>query len=254
MPFIQALRLKWIFASVNLNLNLRKLVVIIAGSYPLISVTPSRTGDFVRVYYLRKEVEISESTGSVISEKIFDIFALLLLSSLALLSFGNNTFNILALILFSSILILTYIAVSKPALPLPANLNSLLYKILNSYSHILQDRLLFSKVFIISMIQWTLALVQTYIFFVMIDIDVTAFQVFALAPLAIFLGQLPVTLGGMGTRDLAFISLFETFASSTDILSVGILFSAFRYWLPSLVGIPFMWALVSEHGEIKDGN
>ena len=87
----------------------------------------------------------------------------------------------------------------------------------------------------------------------MINIDISIVNVFALAPLAILLGQLPITLGGMGTRDLAFISLFTEYAKEVDLLSVGILFSAFRYWLPSIMGIPFMWALVNSYGGLKDG-
>ena len=60
MPFIQAIRLNVIFNSVDINISLRKLFFVIAGSYPLLSVTPSRSGDFVRIYYLRREVKISD--------------------------------------------------------------------------------------------------------------------------------------------------------------------------------------------------
>ncbi len=59
-------------------------------------------------------------------------------------------------------------------------------------------------------------------------------------PIAIFIGLVPVTLGGMGTRDAAIIFLFSVFATPSQLLGVGILFSLFRYWLPSLIGIPFM--------------
>ena len=250
MPVIQAFRLKLIFESVNLQLNFKRLVTVIAGSYPLISVTPSRSGDFVRSYYLRKEVDISESASSVISEKIFDIFSLLILSSIALLTLDNFGYNILALILFLAILFLTYLAAFNPTLPLPKNLSLIIYKLLNSYSHLLKKKKLFFKVFVISLFQWSLALLQTFVFFLMIKVDVSLFFTFALAPLAIFLGQLPITLGGMGTRDFAFINLFRNYVTETELLSVGILFSAYRYWFLSLIGIPFMWALVSEYGDI----
>tara|TARA_B110000438_G_C15300639_1_gene431013 strand:- start:62 stop:346 length:285 start_codon:yes stop_codon:yes gene_type:complete len=85
----------------------------------------------------------------------------------------------------------------------------------------------------------------------MIKIDVSLLQTFALAPLAIFLGQLPLTLGGMGTRDLAFINLFSEYATESALLSVGILFSIFRYWLISLLGIPFMLRLINNYGSFS---
>ena len=56
----------------------------------------------------------------------------------------------------------------------------------------------------------------------------------------------------MGTRDLAFINLFAEYAKEVDLLSVGILFSTFRYWFLSLLGIPFMWALTTEYGGIEN--
>ena len=171
-----------------------------------------------------------------------------------MLTLDNFGYNVLALILFLAILFLTYLAAFNPALPLPKKLNLIIYKLLNSYSHLLKKKKLFFKVFVISLFQWSLALLQTFVFFLMIKVDVSLYFTFALAPLAIFLGQLPITLGGMGTRDFAFINLFSDYGTETDLLSVGILFSAYRYWLLSLIGIPFMWALVNEYGEVIDGD
>ena len=251
MPFIQTLRLKIIFKSVNLDLSFKKLFLIIAGSYPFVAITPSRSGDFVRSYYLRKEINLSESAGSVISERIFDIISLLMLSSISLLTLESFNYIYLALIFSFTILFITFLSIFKPKIPLSVNFNSIFYNLLNSYSQLLQNRVLFSKVLFLSMVQWSLALFQTYVFFLMIKIDVSLLQTFALAPLAIFLGQLPLTLGGMGTRDLAFINLFSEYATESALLSVGILFSIFRYWLISLLGIPFMLRLINNYGSFS---
>ena len=62
-----------------------------------------------------------------------------------------------------------------------------------------------------------------------------------LLPLAIFVGLLPLTLSGMGTRDPAFIALFGGLGVAAEVsLGVGLLYSLYGYWLPALVGLPFM--------------
>jgi hypothetical protein len=44
----------------------------------------------------------------------------------------------------------------------------------------------------------------------------------------------------MGTRDSAIIVLFHPYAAADVSLGVGILYSLFGYWLPSLIGLPFL--------------
>ena len=63
-------------------------------------------------------------------------------------------------------------------------------------------------------------------------------------PIAIFIGMIPVTLGGMGTRDAAIIYLFSEFGTPSELLGVGILFSLIRYWFLSVIGVAFMKKIV----------
>ena len=59
-------------------------------------------------------------------------------------------------------------------------------------------------------------------------------------PIAIFAGLIPITLGGMGTRDTAMVVLFAAYASSSQALAVALLYSFFGYWLLAVVGIPYI--------------
>jgi hypothetical protein len=52
---------------------------------------------------------------------------------------------------------------------------------------------------------------------------------------------LPLPLGGMGTRDAALIFLFVPYENAVVMASIGLLCSL-RYWLDSLVGLPFFHA------------
>jgi hypothetical protein len=66
--------------------------------------------------------------------------------------------------------------------------------------------------------------------------------IYSLVPIAIFAGLLPVTVAGIGTRDAALLALFSGMEQSSLIMAVGAL-SSLRYFVPSLLGIPFYYSL-----------
>jgi uncharacterized membrane protein YbhN (UPF0104 family) len=61
-------------------------------------------------------------------------------------------------------------------------------------------------------------------------------------PMAIFLGLVPVTFAGIGTRDAALVYFLAAPAGEGVALALGA-FSTLRYLLPGLAGLPFLAAL-----------
>jgi uncharacterized protein (TIRG00374 family) len=88
---------------------------------------------------------------------------------------------------------------------------------------------------------WFLHLVQIYLFFRTLHSDVAARLVCAYVPLSLSIGLLPFTLGGMGTRDAALIYLFAAYEGAPVMAGIGLLCSL-RYWLDTLLGLPFFHA------------
>ncbi len=247
IPFIQAFRMKHLLKQMGITLSIRKLLWIILGSYPLLLITPSRSGDFIKSYYLRRELEIGKGLGMVLSERIFDLLSLLFLSSFGLIVMSGSVYNSLALFIVSSLIIFTLMVHNTKFSFFPDKLASLVasYKISTSQPSF------FLQILSISIIQWALAIFQTFLIFLMLKVDITIFTVFALVPLAILVGQIPLTLGGMGTRDLAFANLFSSFADFDILITIGFIFTFFRYFLLSFIGIPFMMELITKFGEPK---
>jgi uncharacterized membrane protein YbhN (UPF0104 family) len=66
-------------------------------------------------------------------------------------------------------------------------------------------------------------------------------MVLAYVPISIFVGLLPLTIGGMGTRDSALIYLFAAYEPASVMAGIGLLCSM-RYWMDTLVGLPFFHA------------
>jgi len=62
--------------------------------------------------------------------------------------------------------------------------------------------------------------------------------------MAIFFGLLPITIGGIGTRDSALIYLFSSYLNLSVIVAIG-LFCSVRYIVPALLGLPFFNAYMT---------
>jgi len=213
---------------------------IVMGALPLTSITPSKSGDVVKAYYLKDKIPISKTVGSVLSERVLDIFTLVVFSLIGMMFYGKFELAGIVLIALLGIIVMFFIPHIRFSLPIMRSWNEKLQNVLLSMRTLTKDRRAFLTVISYSFLIWFLAIVQTLLFFYAVGIKIPLLFTMANVPIAIFIGMIPVTLGGMGTRDAAIIFLFSGYATPSELLSVGILFSLFRYWLLSLIGIPFM--------------
>ena len=90
-----------------------------------------------------------------------------------------------------------------------------------------------------SIFLWFLHLLQFYFAFLAIRAEVPWPQIFGLVPMAIFVGMLPITVAGIGSRDAALILFFAPYAPASQMAFIG-LFASLRYFLPGLCGVPFI--------------
>ena len=67
-------------------------------------------------------------------------------------------------------------------------------------------------------------------------------KIFAVFPIAICVGLLPITLSGIGTRDAVLVMLLAL--QTSDALALGIAYTLFNYFILSFLGMPFLiWIL-----------
>jgi len=212
------------------------------GAFPLTSITPSKSGDVIKAYYLKDKIPASKTVGSVITERMFDVLTLVLFSLIGMIfckkyELAGVAFAILVCIIAIFLLVR---AGFDFRLPIKSSWNEKIQNTILSTELLTKDKKAFLFVLSYSLLIWFISIVQTITFFYALGINVPLLFTIANLPIAIFIGFIPVTLGGMGTRDATIIILFSAYATSSQLLGVGILFSFFRYWLVSLIGIPFM--------------
>jgi len=90
-----------------------------------------------------------------------------------------------------------------------------------------------------SLMLWLTHLFQIWLFTIALSLDVPFTVCASLSAIALMAGQLPMTLAGLGTRDVALVVLLAAYMPPESAAAMGVLIST-RNFLPPLIGIPLM--------------
>ena len=215
------------------------------ASSSLDAFLPSKTSDFYRSYSLCQSVSPGKSVGAVLTERLFDVTVLLMISGIS--GIALNYQLVLAhfvpgLLIIIGLVLVFFYSLRIIRRSLPQRLALLVVELGLSFYLLWQRPTAFARVALSTFLCWVLAMLQVLLFFRALNISAPTLFILAATPVAIFAGMLPITLGGMGTRDAAFICLFAKYAAAEELLGVGLLFSLVRYIIPCLLGIPFLLA------------
>ncbi|HII71282.1 TPA: flippase-like domain-containing protein [Candidatus Woesearchaeota archaeon] len=237
-PLLVALRWKLLVSGLDYDLDFWKSLSMIFGTFPINAITPSKAGDVIKVFFLRKHIIKSKVLGAVICERLFDLAFLVLLCFFGVFTLDSVFILVLAAFVFVASLV-AFLALSINW-RFKSDFFSRLKDFQACFKEIRKDASLVLFISLITLVVWILAVVQSFVFFLALGVQIPFTTVLTGMPIAIFIGLIPITLGGMGTRDAAIIYMFSDFASSAQLLGVGLLFSFFRYWILSLFGLPFL--------------
>ena len=252
--------MRWRVISSRLcHISLGESVKLILAGNTLNLILPSKMGDIAKAYFLNKEgkLELSGGLHIVVFEKVMDVVSLSLVMLMGILAARLTDYMGLVIALFGigilSLGALIYFANITNSQIYRWFVHRFLCKIVGEKLSLMFDNVLshasalgveFKKhrllmpIVSLSIFLWVFHLVQFVCFFFALRAGVPVFQIFALVPVAIFIGLMPMTIGGIGTRDAALIYLFSPYAPASLIAGIGI-FATMRYIVPGLLGLPF---------------
>ncbi len=229
---------------------------LILGASVLNMVLPSKMGDLAKSYFMAERSNISGSLALSISifEKACDLLSLLLWCVFGLILYPakDSLFWIMtagvAIGLIMGILLLSSQQFAELFFKLgikfaPKSIKIKLRKMQSAWGemhgyfwHNKQKLLLITST---SIFIWFLHLLQIWLFILALK-AVTPFIIsLALSPLAILAGLLPLTFAGIGTRDAAIIYFYQDYFSQATGAALGLLCTS-RYFIPALIGLPFL--------------
>jgi uncharacterized membrane protein YbhN (UPF0104 family) len=242
-PVFSALRWRRMLRALGHEVSFRDCFNMIMAAWPMGTITPSKSGDLMKAYYLKNRVPVTLVLGSVLAERIVDVLVLLALAVAGCLVFGRLALAGIAGAALAgglgSIALLL-----RCRLPVPARFRDKVEPMLRSLRLLGGSPRLLGLVVLYTVANWSASIGQMVVCYRALGTPVPVLFAAGALPLAIFVGLLPITLSGMGTRDSAIIVLFAPYAPENVSLGVGLLYSLMGYWAPSVVGLPFLqWAL-----------
>jgi len=180
-------------------------------------------GDLVRIKYFTnlKNIKIKESTAIVIKERVFGVVALFLLLLIGTVYSINeivqSDLNIISL---------------EMALPIG------LFLILGYFFYLRQSSSITIGYFVLlvtlSAIGQFADILIVYMFILYFDISIEFINLLFIMPLIYFVTVLPISLGGIGVREGAFVFLMTIFGVDS---SIAILISFLLYFVKVLIGL-----------------
>lgn len=214
---------------------------------------PSRMGDLSKAYFVGRDrkLDLKRGMNVVFFEKYVDLASLGIVILTGIIWSRSWDKPSLVGVVFSSILVglfpvLYFIDlhrwVSSPFFERNRLLSKIKIFLVDSQDYLNEikgDPKQLCFILALSVVLWFLHILQFYVMFLALHSQVSVFNVFRLVPLAIIVGLIPVTIAGVGTRDSAMIYFFAPYESTALIAGVG-LFASLRYFIPGLLGLPFL--------------
>jgi glycosyltransferase 2 family protein len=251
--FLLILRWYIIITKFSSSITFKQSMISLLSSLPLNSFLPSKAGDLYKAYYF-KHIGFSRVLGAVFTERIFDVFALIVLLLSSAIFLHNTLFTLIALSLLIILLVIFIFFRLWNKLPFFKNKN-ILNKLSSSFRFFIKDPLNSLLILAISIFSWGLSLLQLYLLFMALSIKIPLIYFFATITIVIFISMIPITVAGMGTRESAILYFFSSYGTNESLLAAGLLFSFFRYWLWAIIGLPFLiFSLKRVDDNLEDKN
>ncbi len=213
------------------------VIIIISTFYCL--VTPGKAGELTRALYLKADK--AKIVSTVIWDKIIDVFVLIVLSDILVFTlFRNIILQFLMLIISFGFIVFVFILFNEKITHFVLKLIKIKEDTISNYiinlNKIKKNKKIVIKNTIYTFLFYTVGFIITY--FVLISLQKNASYIFSLSyPLFALLGNIPITLSGLGTREYVNMVCFETLGSSPDLgFTVSFVFFIISVLIPGILG------------------
>lgn len=250
---------KWkiIVNSVRPNFPLKESIKAFFVGFAFSTITPAKLGDFIKVLYINDDrCGLGKCISTVVIDRLIDIILLFSIALIAICGF-SVIYRIEILSVSTIVLIVAgllaglYLVLHRPLLSallkpfftifVPEHLKSKVTLYYDDFFSGLftfyQDRSRFISSISIGIISWIPPFVYGYLLALSIGIDTGILFFVLVIPVLSLLDLLPISISGIGTRDVALIFLFGLKGISPEqAVAFSLLYLFMSYWLIALIG------------------
>jgi uncharacterized membrane protein YbhN (UPF0104 family) len=211
-------------------------------AYVLNLVLPAKGGDLAKLVYLRKRHGLASITGTVVVERLVDLFILGLISLAGAWWSGWSW----GWLIGGSLLALVAAVMIVCALIPPADqgttsrLKREATELLRIFRRTLRRPGALALSLAASLACWLLCGGIVVVLLAAMGRASVWPRAMAVFPLAVLVGLVPISVGGIGTRDTAFAFLMAGYVSYEQTLVIGLGYTFFAYYLAGLGSLPIV--------------
>ncbi len=211
-------------------------------SYVLNAFLPSKAGDFTKAVYFRNYGGISLGVASVVLERLADLWVLGAIGiagglmsttpwgvSVGMILLGGSAAAFVAISFFKEL-----------KLPLPCRWQIAAAEWSRLFRRWARDPGSASMTLMGSLATWCLAGFIVCSLATSLTNEIEWGYLLATFPLAVLAGLIPITIGGVGTRDSAFVILLTGHLTTEGAILVSLGYTILTYWLIGLLGLPIL--------------
>lgn len=225
-PFIALKSWRWqlILADLGISLPFGRAYRIYALGLAAGSFTPGQSGDFIKAWYLRNEGHsLGAAFLAAVLDRLFDVAMLVMLAASGLLVLGADFASVLPGLM--ALLVLTLLALAVLSIPaartrlLKIALRLSLRKQSGSPSATESQpaqAISFVPVFFITLAASGLALLRIWLLALALGLNLDLMQTVAASSLATVAALVPISVGGIGARDLALVGILGKLGYSSE--------------------------------------
>ena len=251
IPQVAVMAWRWqIIGSVAARFSFRESLRMVMAGSALNVILPSKLGDLCKGLLVAADggVDVACGLGLAGLDKLLDVLGLAAVLALAgavaprpepwVTAFWAGTVVGLAGLLY-------LLHRARPVERIPRRgAFAALARALNAAIAVRQRRAGWLGALGLSLLLWMLHVGQISVFYAAVGTSAPAAAVWSRVPMGIFIGLLPVTVAGIGTRDAAFYVLMAPWDPRPVIAWLG-LFCTLRYVVMALLGVPAIVSLGS---------
>jgi hypothetical protein len=258
---ISALRWSWVVGTFQ-RLTFWRATELVLASSSLNVILPSKMGDVLKGAFLSQDRpggDLATGVSLGLFEKVTDTAALATLMMLASLFYPpEEPLGVLVILCGAAgvaafVLLLSSWGAGELARFSPGDRKGLSARVRSVVGRIgvvilefQKDRRRLVRILVVSVVLWILHLAQfSFVYQAMQDNgEHRTLLLWSRVPMAIFIGLIPISFTGAGTRDAALVYLLEHEITRPAAVILGA-FATFRYVIVALAGLPFVWRLPS---------
>jgi uncharacterized protein (TIRG00374 family) len=244
---LTTVRWQLVVAAMGYRLPFRRALEVVLATWPLAVITPSRANDLLRPLAVRDLVPLTAGAGGVVAEKAIDL-GLLLAVAAAGAAYGAlwTWTGVITLVLLLEVFVVVMVVTRRQALarlPLLRRRPQTVDELFEALSAMGRAPGKLASIATVSLLIRFFTVVVSHTLLVAVGADIPFLQTLTLWPAAMLVGVAPLTLGGMGTRDAAFLALLAehgTHVDASTVLVATVGYSVVGTWSFALIGLPWM--------------